>query len=172
MLEWTDDFERTALIMATQEGHTDCITMVCLRFCSSVSPRAMTQLLSRGANVDHMCTLRPGGTALHLAVFLNRPKTVIHQLLCHGSSRHLLIQSLLIESELMDPGADPFVVNDAGITPWDISLSNGHSCSVMFASFALFEGLLCIKVCMHRSARPLLSIALFCLDLGFQSFRT
>ena len=28
MLEWTDDFERTALTMATQEGHNDCITLV------------------------------------------------------------------------------------------------------------------------------------------------
>ena len=74
----------------------------------------------------------------------------------------------------MDPGADPFVVNDAGITPWDISLSNGHSSSVMFASFALFEGLLCIKVkhtSIHMSIHVDLTL-LFSLDLGFELFRT
>lgn len=43
-------------------------------------------------------------------------------------------------------GADPFVENARGSTPWDISLINGHTCSIEFANFAMFEGLCYVKV--------------------------
>lgn len=45
----------------------------------------------------------------------------------------------------VDVGADPFVENCQGVTPWDLSLLKGHACSIEFARCGMFEGLVYVK---------------------------
>jgi len=69
-LEWKDDANRTALIVATRECHTDCMQL----------------LIEGGANVMYMSNNRDEGTALHIAVRKRLPSRIIYALLSKGAN--------------------------------------------------------------------------------------
>eukprot|EP00210_Caulerpa_lentillifera_P005933 g5672.t1 len=78
-------------------------------------------LLEAGVNLEHISRHRNGGkTALHLAFELQAPGSMVRLLLAHG--------------------ADPFLENHAGYTPWDVCRENKCKQCEELAKEAIFQG--------------------------------